>query len=225
LDLHIYGRNLNIDDKTREHVESKLDQIDHHLPGISNVTVELAYEATRSQNDRIIAQVTLHVGRTLLRAQQRAATTTSAINSAAQSLDRQVKRFKSHTYRSERSRQASRGANNDSERTYPEGFEPSPSAELSANGTAAVDEEFSDGQVVRLKEFDMEPTSVDNAAAQMQFLGHSFYMFLDSEANKHSVLYLRGDGNYGTIQPKKDKIQHKKPLFQLTEEGFLIWLT
>jgi hypothetical protein len=50
-------------------------------------------------------------------------------------------------------------------------------------------------------------------------------MFLDSEANKHSVLYLRGDGNYGTIQPKKDKIQHKKPLFQLTEEGFLIWLT
>ena len=62
MDLHIYERNLNIDDKTREHVESKLDQIDHHLPGISNVTVELAYEATRSQNDRIIAQVTLHVG-------------------------------------------------------------------------------------------------------------------------------------------------------------------
>jgi ribosomal subunit interface protein len=47
LDLHIYGRNLNIDDKTREHVESKLDQIDRHLPGISNVTVALAYEATR----------------------------------------------------------------------------------------------------------------------------------------------------------------------------------
>ena len=47
MDLQIYGRNLNIEDKISEHVESKLDQIDRHLPGISNVTVELAYEATR----------------------------------------------------------------------------------------------------------------------------------------------------------------------------------
>ncbi|MCI0811687.1 MAG: sigma 54 modulation/S30EA ribosomal C-terminal domain-containing protein, partial [Chloroflexi bacterium] len=29
-----------------------------------------------------------------------------------------------------------------------------------------------------------------------------FYMFLDSESDKHSVIYLRGDGNYGMIQPK-----------------------
>ncbi len=92
MELHIYDLNLAIDDKTREHVASKLDQIDRRR-GLSNATVELAYEATPSQNDRIVAQVTLHVGRTLLRAQQQAATTTSAINSVAQSLDRQIKRF------------------------------------------------------------------------------------------------------------------------------------
>jgi len=109
LKLHIYGRNLEITDRTREHVESKLDQIDRHLPGISNVIVELAYEATRSHNDRIVAQVTLPVGRTLLRAQQRAANETTAINSVAKALDQQIKRFKSHTYRSERGRLAGRG--------------------------------------------------------------------------------------------------------------------
>ena len=70
MDLHIFGRNLEITDKTRAHVESKLDQIDRHLPGISDVTMELAYETTRSNNDRIVAQVTLHVGGTLLRAQR-----------------------------------------------------------------------------------------------------------------------------------------------------------
>jgi len=64
------------------------------------------------------------------------------------------------------------------------------------------DQVFANGQTVRLKEFEMEPTSVDEAAAQMQFLGHDFYMFLDSESDKFSVLYLRGGGNYGTIQPK-----------------------
>ncbi len=194
MELHIYGRNLDITDRTREHVESKLDQIDRHLPGISNATVELAYEATRSHNDRIVAQVTLHVGRTLLRAQQRAANETTAINSVAKALDQQIKRFKSQTYRSERGRLASRGVDEEAFASETES--------ASRNGAAVMDEVFAGGQVVRLKEFEMEPTSVDEAAAQMQLLGHDFYMFLDSETDKHSVLYLRGDGNYGMIQPK-----------------------
>ena len=199
MELHIYGRNLEITDRTREHVESKLDQIDRHLPGISNATVELAYEATRSHNDRIVAQVTLHVGRTLLRAQQRAANETTAINSVAKALDQQIKRFKSQTYRSERSRLAGRGATVETDTPYAGTGEPE---STSRNGAAVMDEVFANGQVVRLKEFEMEPTSVDEAAAQMRLLGHDFYMFLDSETDKHSVLYLRGDGNYGMIQPK-----------------------
>ena len=190
MELHIYGRNLEIDDTVREHVESKLDLIDRHLPGITNVTVELAFEATRSHNDRIVAQVTLHVGRTLLRAQQRAATTKSAVSSVAKTLDRQIERFKSHAYRSERSRLAGRGGVGDE---APE--------EIANNGATGSTEVFAGGQVVRLKEFDMELTSVEQAA-QMQFLGHDFYMFLDSESDKLSVIYLRGDGNYGLIQPK-----------------------
>ena len=191
MELHIYGRNLEIDDTVREHVESKLDLIDRHLPGITNVTVELAFEATRSHNDRIVAQVTLHVGRTLLRAQQRAATTKSAVSSVAKTLDRQIERFKSHAYRSERSRLAGRGGVGDE---APE--------EIANNGATGSTEVFAGGQVVRLKEFDMELTSVEQAAAQMQVLGHDFYMFLDSESDKLSVIYLRGDGNYGLIQPK-----------------------
>ena len=69
MELHIHGRDLEITDQTREHVESKLAQIDGPLPGISDATVELAFEDTRSRNDQIVAQVTLHLGRTLLRAQ------------------------------------------------------------------------------------------------------------------------------------------------------------
>lgn len=69
MEIHIHGCNLQITDQTSEHVESKLAQIDGHLSGISDATVELAFEDTRSHNDQIIARVTLHLGRTLLRAQ------------------------------------------------------------------------------------------------------------------------------------------------------------
>ena len=199
MDLHIFGRNLEITDKTREHVESKLDQIDRHLPGISDATVELAYETTRSNNDRVVAQVTLHVGATLLRAQQRAANTKAAVNAVTKALDQQIKRYKSRAYRSERSRLTGRSANQQTGEAYAvTGWaDEGPTA-----GLEATDGGFADGAVVRVKEFEMEPMSVDEAAVQMEFLGHSFYMFLDSESDKHGVLYLRGDGNYGLIQPK-----------------------
>ena len=141
MDLHIYGRNLEITDKTREHIESKLDQIDRHLPGISDATVELTFEPTRSHNDRIVAQVTLHVGRTLLRAQQRAATTKTAVNSAAQALDQQIKRFKSRAYRSGRSRLAGRAA--EAEPSYPGASE---LGEVSRGGQDGWDGVFAEGQ-------------------------------------------------------------------------------
>ena len=54
---------------------------------------------------------------------------------------------------------------------------------------------------MRIKRFDMEPMSVEEAALQLQYLDHSFYMFLDAETNRYSVLYRRADANYGLIQP------------------------
>ena len=43
--------------------------------------------------------------------------------------------------------------------------------------------------------------TVEQAALQMQRLYHTFYMFLDSETNLYSVLYMIGDANYGLIRP------------------------
>ena len=117
----------------------------------------------------------------------------------AKALDQPITRFKSHAYRSERGRLVGQSAAPEMEAPLPETVN---STVPAGNGTTVMDGVFPEGQVVRLKEFDMEPTSVDEAAAQMQFLGHDFFMFLDSESDKHSVLYLRGDGNYGMIPPK-----------------------
>ena len=204
MELQIFGRNMEITDTARNHIKSKLGQIDRHLPGISDATMELAYETTRSNNDRIVAQVTLRVGGTLLRAQQRAANTKAAVNSAVKALDQQIERYKSHAYRSERSRVAGRGATQEAEASYANGDGAGSAGlgEVFAAGSEDAGVGPTDGHLVRVKEFDMEPTSVDEAATKMRFLGHSFYMFLDSESDKHSVLYLREDGNYGLIQPK-----------------------
>jgi putative sigma-54 modulation protein len=43
--------------------------------------------------------------------------------------------------------------------------------------------------------------TVDDAAFQMELLGHTFFMFLNSDAGQYNVLYQRDDGNHGLIQP------------------------
>ena len=96
---------MDINDQVRNHVSQKLGQVHRHLPGIITAKVELASEPTRSQKDRIVAQVTLDVGNAILRAEQRAPNTTAAINAVAEALDRRIDRYKSQAYRSERARQ------------------------------------------------------------------------------------------------------------------------
>ena len=53
--------------------------------------------------------------------------------------------------------------------------------------------------VIRRKEFPSEAMSVDDALNQMELVGHDFYLFLDSESMKPSVVYRRKGWNYGLI--------------------------
>ena len=191
MDLHIQGRNIEITRSMKEHVAAKLGALDRHLPSIGRAEVEMASEPTRSQQDRVVVQVSLTVGGDLLRAQRRAPNARAAVNAAADALDRQVNRWKAQTYRSER--QA---------RNAPDADTVIQAEMADENGVADADAEIAPaGDLVRIKRFDMEPMTVEEAALQMQYLDHSFYMFLDSETNKYSVLYRRADANYGLIQP------------------------
>lgn len=189
MELTIHSKNLEVNDGVRNHVNRKLGQLTKHLPGIVGATVEFASEPTRSEQHRIVAQVTLNVDGSVLRAEQRAASTTAAINAAAEVLDRRIERFKSRVYRSQRARHTpALGAQEAEEQVMP----------------AAVTEESAtlpDGDLVRIKRFEMEPITVSEAAVQMRLLGHTFFMFLDTESGGYNLLYLRDDGDYGLIQP------------------------
>ena len=192
MDLDIKTKNLEINDQVRSHLERKLGQLNKHLPGISRVAVELVSEPTRSQRDRIVAQVTLNVGGEILRAEQRSSSTTEAINLVSEVLDRRIERYKSRAYRSERARQ------NVPLRTQ----QAEDLLQTVTVESGETRETLPDGDLVRVKQFDMKPLTVEEATFQMQLLGHDFFMFLNSEVNEYNLLYLRDDGNYGLIQPE-----------------------
>ena len=65
-----------------------------------------------------------------------------------------------------------------------------------------ADDDGAEGlEIVRVKQFVMKPMTPEDAALQMEQLGHNFYFFLNAETDKQSVLYRRRDGRLGLIEP------------------------
>lgn len=57
-------------------------------------------------------------------------------------------------------------------------------------------------KIVRSGTFPMRPMFSDEAAEQLELFGQDFFVFANAETNKVNVIYRRGDGNFGLIEPE-----------------------
>ena len=59
-------------------------------------------------------------------------------------------------------------------------------------------------EIVRTKRFAVKPMSPDEAILQMNLLGHSFYVFRNTDDDSIAVVYRRNNGGYGIIEEEKE---------------------
>jgi putative sigma-54 modulation protein len=57
--------------------------------------------------------------------------------------------------------------------------------------------------VVKVKRFPLRPMSSEEAAMQMDLLGHNFFVFRDAESGSTNVIYRRKNGGYGILVPEE----------------------
>jgi ribosomal subunit interface protein len=187
MELIVRSRTGKVSERHQNYIKEKLGRLERYLDKISKVTVEVAEEQRRTDNNTHRAQVTL-VGEhgILLRAEQRAADLTTAIDVVHDNLQRQIERYKDKHWR----RGKLRRQGNEIIDVQPE-----------ANGTPA--DEARNPRIVRTKEFQVKPMFSDEAVEQMVLLGHDFFVFRDAGTSEINVLYRREDGNYGLIVPSE----------------------
>lgn len=53
--------------------------------------------------------------------------------------------------------------------------------------------------VVRSKQFNLTPMTVEDAIDELELVGHSFYVFSNKSTSTVNILYRRDDGDYGLI--------------------------
>ena len=192
MELVITARNLELNDSIESYIQKKFAPLGRRLQGIGEAKVEIHRQPTRSAQDTVVVQVTLSVNHTLLRAEERAPTVNAAVDVVAQALDRQVMRYKERHFASLKAKKS--GAHPSIRTREAEEQPPAEEPELVIAPS---------GTVVRVKRFAMKPLSVEEAASQMEFLGHEFFFFINAATNQYNVIYRRRDGDYTVITPER----------------------
>lgn len=59
-------------------------------------------------------------------------------------------------------------------------------------------------EVLRKKSVSLKPMSVDEAILRMNMVNHKFFMFLNADTDKISVVYIRDNGDYGMLESELD---------------------
>ena len=68
-----------------------------------------------------------------------------------------------------------------------------------------IEEDLAEEQerkIVKRKTFPVRPMSVEDAAIEMDLLGHSFFAFINIDTEQTNVLYIRKDGDLGLLEPE-----------------------
>ena len=225
MDVVVKGRNVEVPDHYRQHVAEKLHKVERYDGKIIRVDVELSHEKNPRQSGSCQrVEITCASRGPVVRAEACSGDFYSALDLAITKFDARLRRSADRR-RVHRGRRApvsvaaatsgldvasddlattTRAADN---ATSADGGSPHSHAttglEPDADGEAYADgrSEFDDQpwHIVRLKEHPTEPMTVDDALFQMEMVGHDFYLFMDKESGRPSVVYRRRAYDYGVI--------------------------
>jgi putative sigma-54 modulation protein len=167
-------------DAIRSYADDKLQKINVYF----NKSDELVANVLCKVYDNYqVVEVTIPTKHVILRAEVRDDTVYGAIDLAVDKLESQIRKHKSKIYKSIKHRNGI-------------------SDHYAVNSDFDLEQfktEIKATYLVKSKTVEMEPMTPDDAILQMEMLGHDFYLFMNSETGKASVVYLREDNDYGII--------------------------
>ena len=188
---NIRGENIEVTDSIRDYVEKKIGNLERYFDQTrtSEVHVNLSVH-----NDGQRIEVTIPMTDLVLRAEEAHNDLYAAIDLVVDKLERQIRKYKTKVNRKFRQKGAAKYVFAEMER------------EANANGGLLLDEdeaeeEDSEVDIVRVKRFNLKPMDSEEAALQMDMLGHNFYVFESADTGETNVVYKRKDGRYGLIEP------------------------
>ncbi len=186
MDIAIRSRKLRISKAMRATIEDKVGRLSRFLDGMERAEVWFAEERNPRIADKEICEVTMHGHGHIVRAKAAAADPLAAVDRVIDKLEHRMEKLKGKLVgRSHPRRHSVNGNGNGAVADFDETDDAAPD-DLST-------------RIVKTKQFDIKPMTPEEAALQMELLGHDFFFFTNAETERAAVVYRRADRNIGLI--------------------------
>ena len=173
----IIGKNITVTEGISAAIESKIGKMEKYFRDREDVDVRAVVSA---HGETAKIEVTIFLPEMPLRAEVKHEDLYAAIDLAVDKLEGQMRKLKTKMDRSVGKMSLGKAIDFDELEASEEG------------GERDV--------VVRAKSYYLTAMDIEEAIIRMQALGHDFFLYLDKEDDRISVVYNRRDGGYGVIQ-------------------------
>lgn len=210
MEIVIAGRHTQVSQKFRDVVESKMNRVTAIAPDAQRAQIVVTHEGNPRQADTAKrVEITVVAGRTVVRAEASSSDEYSALDMALDKLTLRLRRAR------DRRKDHRRGYINpvpvdlgpvetpDEEEPKEEEPNNSPQAAVASDLGPGESVEVQVGDtpiVIRRKLHIAEPMSIDEALYEMELIGHDFFLFVNKETGRPSVVYHRHGWSYGVFE-------------------------
>ena len=170
----ISGKNIDVTEGLKNAVYDKIGRLEKYFTPETEVHVTFNVEKERQK-----IEVTIPMKGNIIRAEQVSTDMYVSIDLVVEIIERQLKKYKTKLIDKKQSAEYFKPEYLDSEEMD--------------------DEEI---KIIRSKRFAVKPMDPEEACIQMELLGHSFFVFRNSETDDVNVVYKRKDNTYGLIEPE-----------------------
>lgn len=172
--ITISGKNIDVTQGLKEAINEKLGKLEKYFTPETEAIVTLSVEKNRQK-----IEVTVPVKGSVIRAEQVSDDMYVSVDLVQEIIERQMRKHKTRLVN------RNRGGGN-----FQKAF-----IEMETEDPDEV-------QIVRTKKFAMKPMDPEEACIQMELLGHTFFVFRNSETDDVNVVYKRKGNTYGLIEPE-----------------------
>jgi ribosomal subunit interface protein len=200
VDIVLNSRHVELTDRFRSHVEEKLARLEKHDHRVIRVEVEVDMERNPRLQDRAIrVQLTAFSKGPVVRAEAAAEDKLAALDLAVDRMAAQMRRAADRK-RVHRGRHTPVSVGQAMAAGLPPETEESEAADEERERRIGPIAVLGDGPlVVREKSHKAAPMTLDQALYEMELVGHDFFLFVDKESERPSVVYRRRGYDYGVI--------------------------
>ena len=193
MDIVVRGKNRPVSARLDAAAREKVARIAKFTHDAGRVEVDFTEQQHRRIAEAQLCEITVHLKRHFVKAHACAPEPEAALDLAVDKVGHQVARIKDKRVSRAHPRRRANGNGNGNGVAVADG-------ELELGDDSDDGDDDGDARIVKTKRFAAKPMDPEEAALQMDLLGHAFFLFTNTETGNAAVLYRRNDGHFGLIE-------------------------